>query len=63
VIFHRTQVSIRQLKQIHSVTHPGAALEKKKPANTNTVAQEEEQRKSALLEALESEAKGEKESE
>ena len=24
-----TQVSIRKLKQIHSVTHPGAALEKK----------------------------------
>ena len=32
-----TQVSIRQLKKIHSATHPGATLEKKKPASTNTV--------------------------
>jgi integrase/recombinase XerD len=58
-----TQVSIRQLKQIHSVTHPGAALERKKTASTNTAAHAEEQRKAALLEALESEAKEEKESE
>jgi integrase/recombinase XerD len=28
-----TQVSIRQLKKIHSATHPGAMLEKKKPAH------------------------------
>jgi integrase/recombinase XerD len=30
-----TQVSIRQLKQIHSATHPGATLEKKKPARAD----------------------------
>jgi len=30
-----TQVSIRQLKQIHSATHPGAILEKKKPASAD----------------------------
>jgi integrase/recombinase XerD len=29
-----TQVSNRQLKKIHSATHPGAMLEKKKPAST-----------------------------
>ena len=62
-----TQVSIRKLKQIHSVTHPGAALEKKKSAITSADAhdalREEEQRKTALLEALGSEADEEKESE
>jgi integrase/recombinase XerD len=29
-----TRVSIRQLKKIHSAAHPGAMLEKKKPAST-----------------------------
>ena len=57
-----TQVSIRKLKQIHTATHPGAALEKKKPA-AGIASQEEEQRKAALLEALGSEADEEKESE
>lgn len=59
-----TQVSIRKLKQIHSVTHPGAALEKKKSTVTSGAAiREEEQRKAALLESLGSEADEEKESE
>ena len=48
-----TQVSIRQLKQIHAATHPGATLEKKKPRALDMAGQEEEQRKAVLLEALE----------
>ncbi|OLE11980.1 MAG: hypothetical protein AUG89_08680 [Acidobacteria bacterium 13_1_20CM_4_56_7] len=57
-----TQVAIRKLQQIHTATHPGAALDKKKPA-VGRATQEEEQRKAALLEALGSEADEEKESE
>jgi integrase/recombinase XerD len=57
-----THVAIRKLKQIHTATHPGAALEKKKPA-AGIASQEEEQRKAALLEALGNEADEEKESE
>ena len=37
-----TQVSIRKLKQIHSVTQPGAALEKKPPAASVTAHEEEQ---------------------
>jgi integrase/recombinase XerD len=58
-----TQVSIRQFKQIHTATHPGAALERKKPAKANTVAFKEEKRRTMLLEALKSKAKEAKESE
>jgi integrase/recombinase XerD len=36
-----TQVSIRQLKKIHSATHPGAMLEKKRPASENAPAHDE----------------------
>jgi len=50
-----TQVSIRNLKQIHSATHPGATLEKKLPAATNPEAQEEAQQKAGLLAALDAE--------
>jgi integrase/recombinase XerD len=57
-----THVAIRKLKQIHTATHPGAALEKKKPA-AGIASQEEEQRKTVLLEALGNEADEEKESE
>jgi integrase/recombinase XerD len=32
-----TQVSIRQLKQIHTATHPGAALKRKRVRETNNV--------------------------
>jgi integrase/recombinase XerD len=56
-----TQVSIRKLKQIHSVTHPGAALEKKQPASASAELQDEAQRKAALLTALDAEAKPEEE--
>lgn len=54
------QVSIRKLKQIRSVTHPGASLEKKKPA-TSKAAGEEKQRKADLLAALDAEAREEDE--
>jgi len=60
-----TQVSIRQLKKIHSATHPGASLEKKKPASTNTVTNdtllEEESRRTNLLASLDAEAQEEEE--
>ena len=55
-----TQVSIGRLKRIHEATHPGASLEKKKPASTSIVAQdavrEEETRKANLLAVLDVEA-------
>jgi len=59
-----TQVSIRQLKKIHSATHPGASLEKKKPVSTNNAAThdallEEESRRANLLAALDAEAQEE----
>jgi integrase/recombinase XerD len=56
-----TQVSIRKLKQIHSVTHPGAALEKKRPASASAELQDEAERKADLLTALDAEAKPEEE--
>jgi integrase/recombinase XerD len=60
-----TQVSIRQLKKIHSATHPGASLEKKKPASTNTVTNdallEKESGRADLLAALDAEAQDEEE--
>ncbi|HEY6371867.1 MAG TPA: site-specific tyrosine recombinase XerC [Candidatus Sulfotelmatobacter sp.] len=56
-----TQVSIRQLKQIHTATHPGAALEKKRPASASSELQDEAQRKADLLAALDTEAKSEEE--
>jgi integrase/recombinase XerD len=54
-----TQVSIRQLKKIHSATHPGATLEKKKPANTSAATQDEESRRADLLVTLDAEAEEE----
>jgi integrase/recombinase XerD len=54
-----TQVSIRQLKKIHSATHPGATLEKKKPASTSAATQDEESRKADLLATLDTEAEEE----
>jgi integrase/recombinase XerD len=51
-----TQVSIRNLKQIHTATHPGATLEKQPPAATGAGSGEEEQLKADLLAALENEA-------
>jgi integrase/recombinase XerD len=60
-----TQVSIRQLKKIHEATHPGASLEKKKPASTGIVAQdavrEEESRKANLVAVLDAEVEEEPE--
>ena len=51
-----TQVAIRKLKKIHTATHPGAALEKKKPAGTNAATQDEEALRASLLATLETEA-------
>jgi len=45
-----TQVSIRNLKQIHTATHPGATLEGKRPADTGEIDQ------AGLLAALNNEA-------
>ena len=60
-----TQVSIRQLKKIHSATHPGASLEKKKPARTNAATHadllEEESRRTNLEASLDAEAQEEEE--
>jgi integrase/recombinase XerD len=49
-----TQVSIRQLKQIHTATHPGATLEKHQAAGIEQ--SEQEQLETDLLVALEQEA-------
>ena len=46
-----TPVSIRNLKQIHTATHPGAALEKKPPADIQPTNEEAQQK--ADLAALE----------
>jgi integrase/recombinase XerD len=60
-----TQVSIRQLKKIHSATHPGAILEKKRPASENAPAhdevREQESHKADLFAALDAEAQEEQE--
>jgi len=56
-----TQVSIRQLKKIHSATHPGASLEKKKSASTNTATQDEDSLRANLLATLDAEAEAEEE--
>ena len=56
-----TQVSIRQLKKIHSATHPGAMLEKKRPVSTNTATQNEESLRANLLAKLDAEAEEESE--
>src|SRR5260370_3815386 len=48
-----TQVSIRNLKQIHTATHTGATLEKRRLAATDGEAREEAQQKADLLAALE----------
>ena len=56
-----TQVSIRQLKKIHSATHPGAMLEKKKPVSTNTATQDEGSLRANLLATLDAEAEEESE--
>jgi integrase/recombinase XerD len=61
-----TQVSIRQLKKIHSATHPGAPLEKKKSASTSAATHadllQKESRRANLLAALDSEAQEEESS-
>jgi integrase/recombinase XerD len=49
-----TQVSIRNLKQIHTATHPGATLEKKSSADSQPT-YEEAQQKADLLAALDAE--------
>jgi hypothetical protein len=49
-----TPVSIRNLKQIHTATHPGAALEKKPPADSQPTNEEAQQK--ADLAALEAES-------
>jgi integrase/recombinase XerD len=58
-----TQVSIRQLKKIHSATHPGASLEKKTPASASVATpdnlREEESHRANLLAALDAEAQEE----
>src|SRR6202051_453366 len=51
-----TQVSIRQLKKIRSATHPGAMLEKKKPASTDAVTQDEGSLRANLFATLDAEA-------
>src|SRR5205814_8597383 len=56
-----TQVSIRQLKKIHSATHPGAMLEKKRPVSTNTATQDEGSLRANLLATLDAEAEEESE--
>lgn len=61
-----TQVSIRQLKKIHSATHPGASLERKKPASssadTHADLLQKESRRANLLAALDAEAQEEESS-
>jgi hypothetical protein len=47
-------VSIRNLKQIHTATHPGAALERKPPADSQPTNEEAQQK--ADLAALEAES-------
>jgi integrase/recombinase XerD len=57
-----TRVSVRQLKKIHSATHPGATLEKKKPASASAATQDDEaSRKANLLATLDAEAQEEEE--
>jgi len=58
-----TQVSIRQLKKIHSATHPGAMLEKRKPASTppHDEVCEQESNKADLFAALDAKAQEEQE--
>jgi integrase/recombinase XerD len=57
-----TQVSIRQLKKIHSATHPGAMLEKKKSASASAATHDDEKSLRAnLLAALDAEVEEESE--
>jgi integrase/recombinase XerD len=56
-----TQVSIGRLKRIHEATHPGASLEKKKPASASVAAPEEESCKANLLAVLDAEVEEESE--
>lgn len=51
-----THVSVRMLKEIHSATHPGARLTGESKPQSNGSASEEEQLKTALIEALAQEA-------
>jgi integrase/recombinase XerD len=51
-----TQVSIRQLQQIHAATHPGAQIEGKPAAAANQREHDDEDLKAALLNALDEEA-------
>jgi integrase/recombinase XerD len=54
-----TQVSIRQLQQIHAATHPGAKIEPKKPAAKSSSERSVEELKADLLAALDAEAEEE----
>ncbi|HEY6385116.1 MAG TPA: tyrosine-type recombinase/integrase [Candidatus Acidoferrum sp.] len=55
-----TQVSIRQLKKIHTATHPGAMLEKRKPTSVpQDEAREQEAHEADLFAALDAEAQEE----
>jgi hypothetical protein len=54
------QVSIRNLKQIHRATHPGAQIEHKKPAASATTG-DDERLKTHLLAALDHERDEEEE--
>lgn len=47
-----TRVSIRQLKQIHTATHPGALLEKRKHTEANTITSEEPHYRTTLCHLL-----------
>ncbi len=56
-----TKVSIRMLKQIHTATHPGAKLDKKKPAPPKPQQPLSAEAAADLLEALKNEAEEDKE--
>lgn len=56
-----THVAIRKLQKIHAATHPGATLERKASAATSDTAQNDDQQKAELLEALDVEAEEESE--
>ena len=51
-----TQVSIRKLKEVHSLTHPSAKLERNEAARENEDAGEQQARRDQLLSTLAAEA-------
>jgi hypothetical protein len=54
-----THVAIRKLQQIHAATHPGAKLEHRKSAVTNDATGHSDDKRAALLAALEAETEDE----